>query len=500
MHIRRIHFLITFCLLSLVSLSSAFGQQKTLVLGGKEGWPKMEKMDGVVTGTGRYGWDCLQLDTNNRGLEKETDLLIDFETSSFADRSGNYSIQKNNLVPSSKSVMGKGAALSKGNGGLRLSPKTGSLFGTTGMTGSFVMEFWINPSVAESGETIFSWRSSKTIANYPLYQMITVSFVNSYTQFEFTNIFAGYTENRGVITLKSSKSIIPNKWSHHSLTYDEESGLLEYRIDGLLQDLRYITSNGRERGGSVLPSELGVKADIEICPNYTGYIDDFRINRTNVNQSALDLRYDTYRKNGGRFVTEPILISTGASMDKLDAVINQPAQTDIMFYVRSGDNYYNWTDTYPEWIPVENHSKITDVSGLYFQLAVDLYPDGGGKSSPSVSEIRISYSPVPDPLPPFVLTAVPGDGQVTLSWQYSVDDTAGGYYLFYGERLGEYLSSDAFEGASPIDVGNVNSITLTGLQNGKIYYFAVASYSRMDKRIMGILSSEVYARPLKRSR
>jgi len=270
--------------------------------------------------------------------------------------------------------------------------------------------------------------------------------------------------------------------------------------------LIYVTSTG-DANGEIEFIVLGTPSELQFCTEYTGKIDDIRILRRPYSppeyqsaEYAGTLRRLIYAPTGGRFETKPIKVSTGAKLNSLTAVDSIPPQTDVCYFVRSGDNFYNWTDTYPEWIPVENHSQIDDVSGLYFQIAVDLYPDGGGKSSPSVSEIRISYSPVPDPLPPFVLTANPGDGNVTLSWQYSVDDTAGGYYVFYGERPGEYLSSDAYEGASPIDVGNVNSITLTGLENGKIYYFAVASYSRMDKRIMGILSSEVYARPLKRTR
>ena len=35
--------------------------------------------------------------------------------------------------------------------------------------------------------------------------------------------------------------------------------------------------------------------------------------------------------------------------------------------------------------------------------------------------------------------AIAGNASVTLSWNYSVDDTAGGYYLYYGTRPGEYL-------------------------------------------------------------
>ena len=88
-----------------------------------------------------------------------------------------------------------------------------------------------------------------------------------------------------------------------------------------------------------------------------------------------------------------------------------------------------------------------------------------------------------------------GDGQVTLSWSYSVDDSAGGYYIYYGNRPGEYLGRAAVQGASPVNVGNVTSATLTGLKNGVIYYFAVAAYSKLDERICGALSKEVYARP-----
>jgi len=35
-------------------------------------------------------------------------------------------------------------------------------------------------------------------------------------------------------------------------------------------------------------------------------------------------------------------------------------------------------------------------------------------------------------------------------------------------------------------------------KNGKIYYFAIATYSKYDDRIVGTLSKEVYARPLRK--
>ena len=207
---------------------------------------------------------------------------------------------------------------------------------------------------------------------------------------------------------------------------------------------------------------------------------------------------ETYRTSGGRFVTQPILISQSASLNEVSALMNVPEQTEVKLFVRSGDNCYGWTENYPQWKEVSSNEQIEGVKGLYFQLAAELLPDGNGSKTPSITELTLKYTEAELPLPPFVVNAEPGDGQVTLNWSYSVDDSAGGYYVYYGTRPGEYLGRVAVEGASPVKAGNTTSMTLTGLQNGTIYYFAVSAYSRIDGRINGELSKEVYARPSKR--
>ncbi|HSV56850.1 MAG TPA: fibronectin type III domain-containing protein, partial [Magnetospirillaceae bacterium] len=60
---------------------------------------------------------------------------------------------------------------------------------------------------------------------------------------------------------------------------------------------------------------------------------------------------------------------------------------------------------------------------------------------------------------------------------------------------GEYHGTDADQGRSPLDVGNVTSVTLTGLRNGRLYYFAVTSYDAVLPRRPGEFSREVSARP-----
>ena len=205
-----------------------------------------------------------------------------------------------------------------------------------------------------------------------------------------------------------------------------------------------------------------------------------------------------YIRSGGYFRSRPIMVSAGSVLDSVNVEMDVPSQTAVNLYVRSGDNQYNWTDTYPEWKVVENREDIKGVSGLYFQIAAEILPDGNGAVSPTITEIKINYTELPEPLPPFSLKAIAGDGCVTLKWNYSVDDTTGGYYVYYGNRPGEYLGRIALEGASPINAGNTTSITLTGLENGTIYYFAVASWSKYNENVIGELSREVFARPKRR--
>lgn len=502
---KKILVFLSFCLV----LSASFNvnaQEKTIQLGGDAGWPALSVADGITKGKGRFGWECLELATNSRKVSDETDLLLNFENEKNSDATFNYSVKSNSLLRTQKTVMGHYAALSRGNGkGLVLKGREGTIFGTEGNPGSFMIEFWLCPSIAENGEVIFSWRSSRIIDDYISYQMISASFYNNRLLWNFTNIFEGYTQNNGEVEVLSYSAIIPDKWAHHEISFDEESGLLEYKIDGRSEALKYITEKGRE-GQTIFHPYLGSPAEINICPNFTGSIDEFRIAKNSTGEDKLNrksagysgINYDTYKVDGGRFETKPLLVNPSSIMRSVDIVDTVPNQTEIRYYVRSGENYFNWTDTYPEWKQIKKGEEISGVKGRFFQLACELFPDGGGRITPSVSEIKINYSETPLPLPPFKLTAKPGDSAVQLDWSYSVDDTAGGYYIYYGNRPGEYLGTDADQGPSPIKVDNITSFRLTGLKNGSIYYFAVSTYSEVDDHITGKLSEEVYSRPGRR--
>ena len=485
-------------------MSSLFA--KEYLFGGKNGWPVFMQQEGITTGKGRYGYDCIELASNSFVFDEYTDLLIDFEDADMPISDGDYIINRNNFQQTNQTKNEKAAGLSRNMGGLSISGRPGSFFGSEGLMGSFSFEFWLCPSIAENGEIVLNWESSRNDDGQLSFQVINGTFDKGHIKWELNNIFDMYLNAAGKneVELKGSSKIIPDTWSYHVLSFDCETGILEYVVNGITEDITYITTD-RKESGDVSLVYLGTPSEVAICPEYTGKLDEFRILRRPYSppdyqsaDNAGGIGHMQYQPSGGRFVTKPIMVSTGSVLNKLEAEMNVPPQTAVCYYVRSGENFYGWTENEPEWKPVESGEELKGITGLYFQVMAELMPDGNGEKTPAITSIALDFTELPEPLPPFVVRAVAGNGSVTVSWNYSVDDTAGGYYLYYGTRPGEYLGRMAIEGQSPINVGNTTSYTVTGLENGKIYYFAVAAWSAYDMRVVGNLSKEVFARPLAR--
>ena len=505
---RKLLFLVI--LISILPLSLIFAdEEKVFTLGGKNGWNSVYDRRNVTTTSGRYGYEALEIENASIIHDSDTDLLLDFETVSTKDVSGNYNIIYDFSELTNKAARGKSAASFSGETeGLTLSGEWGSIFGDSGLVGSFTMGFYLNPLTAESGEIVFMWNSSRDIANYSLYQMVVVEVHNNKLLWNFTNFFDfnidateyGFLQNpNSEIVLQGKSALIPKKWSYHQVSFDSSTGLFEYTVDGRVEDLCYVTKTGKERSEVCLP-HLGVPALIEIAPSFSGSIDEFCISRSSKNLSTLD---EKYLGTGGRFVSEPFCLSeNGATVTKLETLDTVPNQTAVEYFIRSGDNCFNWTENFPAWQPI-NPKEDTFIQGKYFQIAADLYPDGGGKTSPSVTELSLIYNVEEAPLPPYRISATPGNGEVTINWS-TVSAGYGnvremGYYIYYGEKPGEYLGIIANQGTSPIFVNDgKTTFTVTGLENGRIYYFAISAFPLDNPELQGELSKEVFARPSSR--
>ncbi len=112
-------------------------------------------------------------------------------------------------------------------------------------------------------------------------------------------------------------------------------------------------------------------------------------------------------------------------------------------------------------------SSIAPIQARYVKLNV-IAPTKGGEGAIRIQEFAVNGDPQPQLPAPANVTAVAGDGQVTLQWDaVSGADT---YAIYKGTAPGSY-------DANPLDQVNMpgTSYMATGLTNGTTYYFAVTA-------------------------
>ncbi len=509
-------------------------ETSSVTFGGASGWAPPSVSVSVARAKGKLGYEALVLDSSAASTSRSgeaasfasedsvsggaldriygpqagktakagdfrDDLVLSFDGETVSEESGHYDVVSSRLlhVGARKARRGAGAALCNTAGsGLVLWGKDGALFANPGSPGSFTISFWLFPAVTENGSVIFQWRSSRRAPSGSVYQYVRSSIFRNHLEWKFSNLWFSPTSGPVEISLAGKRNLVPNQWSHHELSYDEVTGLLEYRVDGSTEDLAYATSTGSERG-DVFGAAFGASADVEIAPRFSGLIDEFTIERRPGSDISLErnrVALGKYPRSGGRFETMPFdSLGPASALTSLKAVASAPPETGVAYFVRAGENRFSWTDEEPAWVPVTPGEVLSGISGRFFQVAIELYPDGRGLATPSVTSVTLDYEKDTPPWPPAKVFAEPHDGSVTLSWPASIDVDATGYLVYFGERPGEYLAD-----GSPMDAGAIRSFTVSGLQNGRIYYFAIAAYDGSGPRHPGELSLEVYARPLAR--
>ena len=270
--------------------------------------------------------------------------------------------------------------------------------------------------------------------------------------------------------------------------------MLEYLVNGVPEGVIYTTDSG-EDGGSVYVPSTTVHGRFLVGKTLTGLMDELRITRHFLDSPNLN-RYGDRVGVGVSRVFD--LEYTGSTLKSIRAVYETPSDTEIYFYYRITDELKDYRSLEAPWRQFDPQSPLPRAAtGRFFQLRVELLSDGNRGVTPRISDLAVNYEPALPPLPPAQITATAGNATVLLDWQRVIGKDVKGYLVYYGRSPGLYMGSDSSEGDSPIDVKDGTSLTLKGLQNGKLYYFAVVSYDSSTPAHQSRFSQEVGARPSK---
>jgi hypothetical protein len=473
--------------------------------------------------------------------ESAVDLALSFDQASpaeYRDAQDHYRVETSPALQAAAgrwARYGSGAALFAGVIAreeavpLRLSPEQGLFSYGHGMK-DFSVEFWLYPNNLENGEQILAWAAVLPGKNESL-QRIFCEAVRNRIRWSFQNFFAapGDPDKALSISLETRKSLIPRTWTHHLVRYDADTGLLEYLVNGELENAAYTTLSGRE-GGDVYTPYPGRAGFFVLGGRYSGLIDEFRIYRKAVGapgRGVLDAAgrgpelpdLVKFPKTGGRFETRTLdLGEPGTMVLRLEAsggrytagsAGRRPVWNSyegkgdfrfsddsmVQFFLRAGEEPYRF-DRIP-WVPVTPGTELAGIRGRYLQLAAVIYPGRDCETGPYLEEIRIVYESNGAPYPPSLVTVRALDGAVELNWRPSPDSDTTGYEVYYGTSAGVYYGEGAVQGNSPIDVGRRTGLRLDGLKNGVLYFFVVAAYDESGVFHAGKFSKEVTARPLR---
>jgi len=485
-------------------LCSLSAEQTRISMGHEDAWSGISRFEEARLEEGQRGF--LDIVMAYRRYDPEsvpTDMLLHFETLPIRDHASRYMVtasEKVAILPLGK-IGGGAAFFSRESGGLTMdfsgtaSGEKGSpLFLPGSVWEDFTIEFWLRPGYLENGEKILRWEGQRLLSGRLQLQTLTCTVEKRLLKWDFENFFLHPGSGEISFSLKGKKALIPDRWNHHMVRFDAQTGLMEYLVNGIPEAVLYITTNGTP-SGSVMRPYIGKRSlgRLQIAPAYTGMMDEFRISRI----FLTDPQLKKFSRNGGSVEIGPVhLGEEGSEINSIDLEVSTPAGTGVYSYYRLAESPSSLGLDRPEWIPFRPGEEfVPPPKAGYLGIKIELFPDGEGLISPRVSSAAINYRPNLPPPPPVGLTALPKNGKIHLTWSALQQRDLGGYLVYYGESPGVYRGQEASEGASPIDIGTDTELTLSSLENGKIYYFAVAAYDTVGSSHRGPLSQEVSARP-----
>jgi len=375
-------------------------------------------------------------DRSGDGSQPSIDLFLSFEEESI--NLVNYRVQNQVSITRQISRFGTGAGFFQEDPkGMELQAGSTALFFPGNLWHDFKIEFWTYlPSLTE-GASVLTWRGALKEGNEVLTQELRISLRGRVMELRAKNFFR--MPRRGapeIVALAGRRPMLPGRWVNHRFQFDASTGLFEYYRDGIPETSLYVTSTGRE-GGQVFVPYIGElsRPVVHLGENLSGILDEFQITRQVDSLAARTSTYDASRGSPLGYAVSPIVDLGDYSfvLEQVSTEAEIPTGTRLGIQVRVGD-VLDWSSgrspqlqsEWQQW-PTRQNQQLR---GRYVQVRLRFDGDGSGERSPILERVVLSWSKIPEPLAPTLLSLREGQ-DLELSWRPVADHGVRSYRVFW---------------------------------------------------------------------
>jgi len=415
------------------------------------------------------------------------DLFLDFDRNSI-DQMGNYDV---NLSPDIKYTVGANGGYSilfpRRNSKVVIN-KSGTNFNQdANVEGSFTIEFYLKPYKDNIDATIVNSEHIYKEGNEFKTIIINASVIGGRVVWSFNNFFR-YGNDVLNVLMDEGSYIKTGEWSYHSISFDASTGRVVKYLNGMEEEVIYVTTTLDKHGGVYVSSLLKtINLSLDLGGGFIGAIDKFNI------LSDYKRKYDLNKYNdSGELVSTVINLKDDAAyLETINIDERNLNGTDIRLYYRLSDKYFLPDDNQIEWNYIVNNFDLRYKKAKYIQVKALLSSDGTKKYTPIMKSINIVYNIPLKPHTPNNFRVVPSNSAVTLYWDSSHDKNIAGYKIYYSTKQGIY---NEFADV-PIIISKNNSYRVENLNNETLYYFKIKTFSALDKDNESNFSEEIFSRP-----
>ncbi|HBE03680.1 MAG TPA: hypothetical protein DC049_14595 [Spirochaetia bacterium] len=366
---------------------------------------------------------------------------------------------------------GKAAEFLSRDNTLRFHDLPDAFFGEHGDIGSFSIEFYFFLYQMMNNQVILNRHGSvhSRVQDRILEQGFSVYIQNNRLCVSFDNFFH-FKEKMKTVILERGESLICGKWYHAAITFDALSGLLIKHLDGREEDCCYVSENGLETGTLYYPAFLPEnKLPLTAGENFNGKIDEIQIKtyKTSGEKREKITGDDTVYTSRVFQLKKYSMFSAAEISEKMHG------RSFSRIFTRSAGDFFLPDNEKIPWREIKSGDLETDPPARYYQFRLMFNNDGQQRNF--ITKISINYDIDIPPLSPVFHSIDTGPGSIDISWKKNTEADIAGYRIYYARE--KFKHPLQIIEISPEKTG----WKISGLENGRLYYFALAAYDYAGK-------------------